>query len=147
MTNLKLHSEGVRFLTSASWLRGSRTSFSICSSCCINSDARRFSASPHTSIIFLLTHALAQRDRGVLKSHRTPFSNLSLSHQHYYVRMWGLPIQCYHTSSWQNITTQRDDNLGHQLFLCSQSITKPGYCNVISSCPNPGAHGDLMTVK
>ena len=46
----------VRFLTSASWLRGSRTSFSICSSCCISSDARRFSASPHTSIIFLLTH-------------------------------------------------------------------------------------------
>lgn len=42
-------------LTSASWLRGSKISFSICTSCCISSEANRFSASPQTSIIFLQT--------------------------------------------------------------------------------------------
>lgn len=54
-----MHNECSSF-TSASWLRGSRTSFSICSSWCISSDARRFSASPHTSIIFLLTQISAR---------------------------------------------------------------------------------------
>ena len=83
---------GAEDVTSASWLRGSRQSFSTCSSWCISSDASRFSASPHTSIIFLRypihTYTRAQnahtpaRDQGQRKGLKTAkHISPSLSHQ------------------------------------------------------------------
>lgn len=58
-----------------------------------------------------------KREMGV-KNHNTGCQ--VMSHYHISTIRWGCEVfhsQCNHTSSWQNVTAQRDGNLGHQLFL------------------------------
>lgn len=136
------------FPTSASWLRGSRTSFSICSSCSISSEARRFSASPHTSIIFLSVCITTEWRQNGVKIITQLY--LCLIIRSVLLCEGSHPLcKCNHTSSWQN-TTQKDDNVYQQLCLCWQSMNESQirsmHCHhTIYSCPQPGDSG-LVTV-
>lgn len=109
------------FCTSASVLRGSRMSLSICTSYCISSLANLLSASPHTSIILLFTHTQTSargnpcgfaHSRGNTQTH-----SLSVRLQCSWQTAFKL---AFHRSPDQTLVAQLRAALLHGLRQCSQ---------------------------